>query len=61
MILTAKEIEKEVKKGNITITPFSRKNIKPNSYIYSLSPTLIEIKDVGDKRKKPKIKEFTIP
>ena len=61
MILTAKEIEKEVKKGNIIITPFSRKNIKPNSYIYSLSPTLIEIKDVGDKRKKPKIKEYTIP
>ena len=60
MILTAKDIEKEVKKGNITIDPFDKKCLKPNSYIYHLAPKLIQILDVGDKRKKVKTKELVI-
>ena len=60
MILTAKEISKEVKKGNIAIDPFDEKCLKPNSYIYHLSPNLIQVLDVGDKRKKAKTKELLI-
>jgi len=60
MILTAKEIEKEVKKKNIIIDPFDPKCLKPNSYIYHLSPKLIQVLDVGDKRKKAKTKELLI-
>ena len=60
MILTAKEISKEVKKGNITIDPFDEKCLKPNSYIYHLSPNLIQVLDVGDKRRKAKTKELLI-
>lgn len=60
MILTAKEIEKEVKKGNIIIDPFETKCLKPNSYIYHLAPKLVQILDVGDKRRKTKTKELLI-
>ena len=51
MILTAKEIKKEVKKGNIIIDPFDEKCLKPNSYIYHLGDTLVEVLQVGDKRR----------
>lgn len=60
MILTAKEIEKQVKKGNITIDPFDPKCVKPNSYVYHLAPKLVQVLDVGDKRKKVKTKELLI-
>jgi dCTP deaminase len=36
MILTGSEILKEVKKGNIMITPFDDDQINPNSYNYKL-------------------------
>lgn len=61
MILTAKEIEKEVKKGNIIIDPFDKKCLKPNSYIYHLGDTLVEVLQVGDKKKKPKTRKVKIP
>lgn len=61
MILTAKKIEEEVKKGNIAITPFSRKCLKPNSYIYHLGAKIVEVINVGDRKRPPKIKEMTIP
>ena len=51
MILTAKEIEKEAKKGNIIIDPFDKKCLKPNSYIYHLGDTLVEVLKVEIKRR----------
>ena len=32
MILSGKEIEKQVKNGNISIDPFTNEQINPNSY-----------------------------
>jgi dCTP deaminase len=36
MILSGKEIEKQVEKGRIIIEPFERRNLNPNSYNYRL-------------------------
>ncbi|MBI2278945.1 MAG: dCTP deaminase [Candidatus Brennerbacteria bacterium] len=36
MILTGKEIEKEVQKGRIIISPFRRRQLNPNSYNFRL-------------------------
>lgn len=54
MILTGKEIEKEINSGNITISPFNLENLNPNSYNYSLGNSIIEIpNDVSfDSKKK---------
>jgi dCTP deaminase len=41
MILTGKEIEKQVKIGNIMIKPFSKDRLNPNSYNYRISDRLI--------------------
>lgn len=43
MILSGKEIIKEVKNGRINIDPFDITNINPNSYNYHLGPTLIHV------------------
>ena len=43
MILTGSEIEKQVEAGVITIDPFLKKNINPNSYNYHLDKYYIEI------------------
>lgn len=43
MILTGSEIQKQVMSGVITIDPFSKDNINPNSYNYHLDKTYIEI------------------
>jgi dCTP deaminase len=40
MILTGSQIIKELESGNININPFSRDNINPNSYNYSLGSTI---------------------
>lgn len=40
MILTGKEITREVSSGNISITPFSLDQINPNSYNYRLGEAL---------------------
>ncbi len=40
MILTGSEIEKRVKKGSIVISPFSPKQINPNSYDFRLGDAL---------------------
>lgn len=39
MILTGKEIFKQVEKGNITITPYDSYNSNPNSYNYRIGNT----------------------
>ena len=36
MILTGEKIKQELKKGNITISPFNKSQINPNSYDYRL-------------------------
>lgn len=40
MILTGSEIEKEVKSGNIVLSPFYRTQLNPNSYNYCLGTKL---------------------
>lgn len=45
MILTGTEIKKQVDLKRIFISPFSEKNINPNSYNYRLNKTLLEITD----------------
>ena len=40
MILTGTEIIKEIKKGNINISPFNKNQINPNSYNYRLGNNL---------------------
>lgn len=53
MILTGNEIIKEVRKGNITISPFKIELVNPNSYNYRLGDTLLEIIDCPiDSKKK---------
>lgn len=44
MILSGKQIIKEVELGRIHIEPFSVSNINPNSYNYHLGKTLIHVK-----------------
>lgn len=43
MILTGQQIEKEVKLGNIVISPFNESQVNPNSYNYRLGEEYIEI------------------
>ena len=53
MILTGSEIEKEVKKSNITIIPFNKNQVNPNSYNYRVDNEIIDFSD--NKTKKIKI------
>lgn len=53
MILTGNEIEKEVKKSNITIIPFNKNQVNPNSYNYRINNEIIDFSD--NKAKKVKI------
>ncbi|MBI0421284.1 dCTP deaminase [Acinetobacter sp. ACIN00229] len=41
MILTGKEIEKQVENGNIIISPFYKEQLNPNSYNYRLGSQLL--------------------
>jgi dCTP deaminase len=43
MILTGPEIEAQVQAGRITIDPFDRARVNPNSYNYSLGSDYIEL------------------
>jgi len=62
MILTGEEIRKQVEKGRIHITPFSRENLNPNSYNFRLGETLkIYKNDVLDAKMKNEYYEVTIP
>ncbi len=53
MILTGSEIEKEVKKSNITIIPFNKNQVNPNSYNYRINDEIIGFSN--NKTKKIKI------
>ena len=55
MILTNLEIVKQVKKGNIKISPFKKSLLNPNSYNYRLAETLLEFDDIIDAKKEIKL------
>lgn len=62
MILTGKEIEKQVELGNIHIKPFKKDNINPNSYNYRLSNKLYKVtNDLLDIMKETQYIEIDIP
>jgi dCTP deaminase len=62
MILTGKEIVKQVKNGNIVIAPFDAGNINPNSYNYRLGDYYTQVPELlslGETREDVDLK--TIP
>ena len=62
MILSGKEIEKQVKEGNISIAPFTKEQINPNSYNLRLHPDLLVYdNDVLDMREKNLVSPLAIP
>ena len=60
MILTNLEIVKQVKKGNIKISPFKKSLLNPNSYNYRLAETLLEFDDIIDAKKKSNYKTIQL-
>ena len=62
MILSGKEIEREVKNGNIVINPFNPSQVNPNSYNLTLHNELLVYKDdVLDMKKPNQTKKVVIP
>ena len=62
MILSGKEIKKQVNKGSIAIDPFSDDQINPNSYNLRLHPDLLVYdNDVLDMREKNSASPLAIP
>jgi len=62
VILSAKEILKKIEDKSITITPYDKAKLNPNSYDLSLGDTVLRSKDkVIDVKQKPGFEEVTIP
>lgn len=62
MILTGKEIQKEVESGAIIITPFERIHLTTNSYDLTLGPVLLRYtEEILDPRRDNKFEEIIIP
>ena len=62
MILSGKEIKKQVKEGSIAIDPFTDEQINPNSYNLRLQPDLlIYDNDIDDMREKNSASPLVIP
>ena len=62
MILSGKEIEREVKNGNIVINPFNPSQVNPNSYNLTLHNELLVYEDdILDMRKPNPTKKLIIP
>ena len=62
MILSGIKIIEEVERGNIDIFPFSKDNVNPNSYNYSLGDYLeIYEDDILDPKKEMPTKRIDIP
>ena len=59
MILTGKQISKEIESGNISIRPFVTEQVNPNSYNYKLSDTLKVFVEMDGF--KPVFKQVIIP
>lgn len=62
MILTAHEINSEIKNNRIIIEPYNEENLEPNSYGFHLAPRIIYYEnDVVDAKQKLKENHFIIP
>lgn len=62
MILTGQEIEAERAKGAITLEPFSKELLNPNSYNYRLGDHLLLMdEDILDVARKPQTRKIIIP
>ena len=62
MILSGKEIKKQVKEGSIAIDPFTDEQINPNSYNSRLHPDLLVYdNDILDMREKNSASPLVIP
>ena len=61
MILTGSQILREMEKGNISISPFSKENLNPNSYNLTLSDRLLILEEPLDIRVKTAGRELIIP
>lgn len=59
MILTGKEIAREVSRGDISIEPFLVEQVNPNSYNYRISDTIKEF--IKMERDNPVFQEVSIP
>ncbi|MDP6642109.1 MAG: deoxycytidine deaminase [Candidatus Nanoarchaeia archaeon] len=60
MILTGDEIIKEIKKSNITITPFNKNQINPNSYNYRIGEEIVVFSKSRMKKEKIPKKGFVL-
>lgn len=61
MIITGKEIKKQVEQGRIHISPFVEEHINPNSYNYRLHEDLLEILDLPiDPKVEPNFRKIKI-
>ncbi|MDD4815888.1 MAG: dCTP deaminase [Clostridia bacterium] len=61
MVLTGKNILKQIKNGNISIVPFNEKQLNPNSYNITLANELLVYDcDVLDAKKENKTKKIKI-
>lgn len=62
MILSGKEIVKNIESGDIIIKPYDKEKVNPNSYNLSLfNELLVYEEDVLDMKKPNKTKRITIP
>ncbi len=62
MILSGLKIEEEVKNGKITIDPFNKNDINPNSYNYTLGDYIkVYVNDILDSKCKQEVKKVPIP
>ena len=60
MILTNLEIVKQVNKNNISIEPFNKELINPNSYNYRLDYELLEFDEILDAKRKGNPKKIVL-
>jgi dCTP deaminase len=63
MILTGKQIDIEIKKGNVFIDPYDPTLLNPNSYNFRLGKQLLiyETQDIIDTKAKPITKSINLP
>ncbi len=62
MILTGNKIQEEYENGRITIEPFLKENVNPNSYNFRLDRTLkVYVDDVVDAKKENRYETIYIP
>lgn len=60
-MLTGHEIERQIKKGNINITPFNKSQLNPNSYNLKLDPEMFVYTSRLDMNKENTTRKIIIP